>query len=187
MGQENIIYSRKPRSNNWIYIIGLILSFVWLEFYPSTLSFMYTFEYGFGDMFSSVNLLAVIESVIFEGLISWVSFEIVFWIYRWVLSFKIYSFIVPLDSLKAESRLYFIIRNVFLGLVYNLCFIMPYLYSFSMFFDILITMIVMICYAKHLNLIYGESIIGHFVFKNFCYPIIFYEAIEILCCLWVVL
>lgn len=181
------MYNRKPRRNSWIYIIGLILSFVWLEFYPSTLAFMYTFEYGFGNMFSSANSLAVIENVIFEGLISWVSFEIVFWIYRWVLSFKIYSFIVPLDSLKAESRLYFIIRNVFLGLVYNLCFIMPYLYSFSMFFDLLITMIVMICYAKHLNLIYGESIIGHFVFKNFCYPIIFYEAIEILCCLLVVL
>lgn len=187
MEQENIMYDKKPRKNSWIYLFGLFLSFVWLEFYPSTLSMMYSFEYGFGNMFSNVNTLGVLETVIFEALISWAAFEIVFWIYRWVISFKIYSFIVPLDSLKAESRLYFIFRNVFLGLIYNLCFIVPYLYSFSVLFDLLITMIVMIFYAKHLNSAYSESIVGHFVYKNFCYPIIVYEAIEVLCCLWVVL
>ncbi len=181
------MYDRKSRRNSWIYLLGLFLSCVWLEFYPSTLSFMYSFEYGFGNMFSNVNLMTVIENVIFEALISWAAFEIVFWFYRWILSFKIYSFIVPMDSFKAESRLYFIIRNVILGLIYNLCFIMPYLYSFSVFFDLLITMIVMIFYAKHLNAVYAESIVGHFVFKNFCYPIIFYEAVEVLCCLLVVL
>lgn len=187
MEQENFMYDRKSRRNSWIYLLGLFLSCVWLEFYPSTLSFMYSFEYGFGNMFSNVNLMTVIENVIFEALISWAAFEIVFWFYRWILSFKIYSFIVPMDSFKAESRLYFIIRNVILGLIYNLCFIMPYLYSFSVFFDLLITMIVMIFYAKHLNAVYAESIVGHFVFKNFCYPIIFYEAVEVLCCLLVVL
>lgn len=187
MEQENFMYDRKPRRNSWLYMLGLFLSCVWLEFYPSTLSFMYSFEYGFGNMFSNANLMTVIENVIFEALISWAAFEIVFWFYRWILSFKIYSFIVPMDSFKAESRLYFIIRNVILGLIYNLCFIMPYLYSFSVFFDLLITMIVMIFYAKHLNVVYAESIVGHFVFKNFCYPIIFYEAVEVLCCLLVVL
>lgn len=187
MEQENILYLKKPRKNSWIYIFGLILSFVWLEFYPSTLGFLYSFENGFGNMFSNANTLAVVESVFFEAIVSWCAFEIVFWIYRWVLSFKIYSFIVPMDSLKAESRFYFIIRNVILGLIYNLCFIMPYLYSFSIFFDLLVTLVVMIFYAKHLNSVYSETIVGHFVFKCFCYPNFVYEAVEVLICLGVML
>lgn len=187
MEQENLLYSKKPRRNSWIYIVGLILSYVWLEFYPATLEFLTSFEHGFGDMFSDVNKFVVIENVIFEAIIGWIAFEIVFWVYRWVLSFKIYSFIVPMDSLKAESRLYCIIRNIILGLIYNLCFVMPYLYSFSIFFDLLVTMIVMIFYAKHLNSVYSDSIIGHFVFKCFCYPIFVYEAIEVLLCLGVML
>lgn len=187
MDQNNIMYAKKPRQNSWIYMAFLILSFVWLEFYPTSLELIYSFHYGYGEMLSNANLSVVISSVIFNAIFSWISFEILFWIYRWVLSFKIYSFIVPMDSLKAETRLYFIFRNVILGVFYNLCFMFPYLYAYSIFFDLVVSMSVMICYAKHLNAVYSESIVGHFVFKNFCYPIFVYEAIEILCSIWVVL
>ena len=187
MNQDYIMYDKKPRQNSWIYKALLLLSFVWLEFYPSTLSFIYSFEEGYGNMFSSGNIPAVISSVLVSALISWAGFEILFWIYRFVLSYKIYSFIVPMDSLKAETRLYFLFRNVVLGLVCNLCFLFPYLYIYEPFFDLLITMIVLVFYAKHLNSVYAESIVGHFVFKNFCYPIFIYELIEIICGIWVVL
>ena len=187
MGQNIYIYDKKPRRNSFVYMALLILSFVWLEFYPSTLSFVYSFEYGYGDIFSNVNLSAALSTIFINAIISWISFEILFWIYRYVLSFKIYSFIVPIDSLKAETRMYFIFRNVILGLVCNLCFLFPYLYVYEPFFDLLITMIVMVFYAKHLNAVYSESVVGHFVFKNFCYPIFIYELFEIICGVWVVL
>ena len=187
MSQENFMYDKKPRQNKWIYIALLILSFVWLEFYSSTLSFVYTFETGYGDIFSNLNISTALSSIFVNGIISWLSFEILFWIYRYVLSFKIYSYIVPMDSLKAETRMYFIFRNVFLGMICNLCFLFPYLYNFEPFFDLLITMIVMVMYAKHLNSFYAESIVGHFVFKNFCYPIFIYELFEIICGVWLVL
>ena len=187
MSQENFMYDKKPRQNRFLYIALLILSFVWLELYPSTLSFVYSFEYGYGDVFGNENLLVALSTVFTNAIISWISFEILFWIYRYVLSFKIYSFIVPMNSLKAETRMYFIFRNVFLGLVCNLSFLFPYLYMYEPFFDLLITMIVMVFYAKHLNVVYSDSIVGHFVFKNFCYPIFIYELFEIICGVWVVL
>ena len=186
MSQEKFIYDKKPRKNSFIYIALLILSFVWLELYPTTLSFVYSFEYGYGDLFSDANLPVAISSLFTNAIISWLSFELLFWIYRYVLSFKIYSFIVPMDSLKAETRMFFIFRNVILGLFCNLCFLFPYIYMFEPFLDLLITMIVMIFYAKHLNNVYSDSIVGHFVFKNFCYPIFIYELIEIICGFWVV-
>lgn len=187
MSQDNIMYDKKPRQNSWIYKLLLLISFVWLEFYTATLSLVYSFEYGYGNIFSDVNAPLIFSSVLVNALMSWASFEILFWIYRFVLSYKIYSFIVPMDSLKAETRMYFIFRNVILGLVCNLCFIFPYLYAYIPFFDILITMIMLVLYAKHLNNVYSETIVGHFVFKNFCYPIFIYELIEILCGIWVVL
>ena len=92
-----------------------------------------------------------------------------------------------MDSLKAETRMYFIFRNVILGLVCNLSFLFPYLYMYEPFFDLLVTMIVMVFYAKHLNVVYSDSIVGHFVFKNFCYPIFLYEGICIIYSMMVVL
>ena len=187
MSQENFMYDKKPRRNSWLYIALLILSFVWLDLYSTCLSFVYSFEYGYGDILSSVNISVALGNVFFNAIFSWISFEILFWIYRYVLSFKIYSFVVPMDSLKAETRMYFIFRNVILGLICNLCFLFPYLYVFEPFFDLLITMVVMMFYAKHLNNVYSESIVGHFVFKNFCYPIFIYEGICILYSMMVVL
>lgn len=184
---ENIMYARKPRQNSSIYTICLVLSFLWLSIYPTTIGLIDSLQYGFGNIFSGANSSIVIISILAETFGSWLGFEILFWIYRWVLSFKIYSFIVPMDSLKAETRLYFIYRNVILGVIYNLCFIMPYLYAFSAFFDLIVTLIVIIFYAKQLNERYSETIVGHFVFKNFCYPIFVYTAIEVLCSVLVVL
>ena len=183
MIQENIMYDKRLRKNSWIYKFLLILSFIWLEMYPSSLLFIY----GFGNIFSSINLSSTFAIVITNAIVSWGVFEILFWIYRFILSTKIYSFLVPIESLKAETRLYFVIRNIILGLICNLCFLFPYLYSFEPFFDLLITLIVLIIYAKRLSNVYSETIVGHFVFKNFCYPIFIYELIEIISAVWVVL
>ena len=187
MIQENFMYDKKVRQNSWIYKFFLFLSFVWLEIYPTSLSFVYSYEYGYGNIFSEAVLSSVITAVIMNALMGWAVFEILFWVYRYVLSFKIYSFIVPMDSLKAETRFFFIFRNILLGLVCNFSLLFPYLISFEPFFNLLITMIVMIIYAKHLNKIYSDSIVGHFVFKNFCFPIFIYELIEIICYAWVVI
>ena len=187
MEQEHIMYAKKPRRNSKIYSVFLVLSFVWLSIYPASTAFVDSFTYGFGDMLSQGNLAFVITSVLVEAIAAWIGFEILFWIYRWFLSFKIYSFVVPMESLKAETRLYFIYRNVILGVIYNLCFVMPYLFAYSVFFDLLVTLIVLIFYAKQLNANYSETIVGHFVFKNFCYPIFIYEAIEVLSSILVVL
>lgn len=187
MIQDNFMYDKKVRQNTWIYKALLFLSFIWLELYPTSLSLVFSFEMGLGDVFSKLNISAVFGSVIVNALISWAGFELLFWIYRHVLSYKIYSFIVPMDSLKAETRLYFIFRNIILGLVCNLCFLFPFIYIYEPLFDLIITLVVMVFYAKHLNSVYAETIVGHFVFKNFCYPIFIYEVFDIICGILVVL
>jgi hypothetical protein len=56
MIQDNFMYDKKPRQNSWIYKALLFLSFVWLELYTSSLSFVYSLETGYGNAFSQANL-----------------------------------------------------------------------------------------------------------------------------------
>ncbi len=179
----NNYYNNQSKSTgSWIYKLFLYLSFVWVGLYSTANSLVSTFYFGVGDLldlrgkaFSSFVIMALTE-----GLLSWAIFEIIFYVYRWFLGFKIYSFIVPSDKLKTESRVYFIYRNIFYGLFLNLCFLYPFLYAYAEFVSIVVTMTMVLMYSNHLNKTYGEPIVGHFVFKCFCYPIFIYEALSII-------
>lgn len=179
---ENYLFGnpeRKKSSNGWLVIVLLILSFVWTSFFTTASSLTNLLYWNFGDLldFNSVNFGSVLTMVFAEAISYWIVFEIVFYLYRYVLQFKIYSFIIPKERLKIESRTYFIYRNVFYGLFLNLCFLFPYLYIFAPVVSLIATFATLILYSVHLNKTYAEPIIGHFVFKNFCFPIFVYQAI----------
>lgn len=173
---------RKKHMNGWIYVFLLYLSFVWISFYPAATSLTGSFMFGFGNLLDAKNsnFSLAIAMVISDATLSWLMFELLFYIYRYVLTFKIYTFIVPLNSLKIESRIFFIYRNIFYGIFLNLCFLFPYFYAFASFVNLTITMITLIAFSKSLVKNYSEPIIAHFVFKNFCYPIFVYEALTVI-------
>ncbi len=179
---ENYLFGNpenKKSSNGWLVIVLLILSFVWTSLFTTASSLTNLLYWNFGDLldFGSVNFGSVLTMVFAEAISYWIVFEIVFYLYRYVLQFKIYSFIIPKERLKIESRTYFIYRNVFYGLFLNLCFLFPYLYIFAPVVSLIATFATLILYSVHLNKTYAEPIIGHFVFKNFCFPIFVYQAI----------
>ena len=174
--------AQQKKQSTWIYKFLLFLSFVWVSFYPSMTALSADFYSNYGNIVSaeSMNFGYVVSTITVEALFSWLFFEVVFYLYRLVLSFKVYSFVVPPDKLKTESRIFFIYRNVFYGLFLNLCFLVPYLYAYAEFINLAVTLAFTIVYASVLNKNYGEPVIGHFVFKNFCYPLFFYEALMLL-------
>lgn len=179
---NNYYSNRSKTTGGWIYKLFLYVSFVWVSLYPTTNVLLSSFYFGAGDLLNLRGdaFTSAVMLILSEALFSWFIFEIIFYIYRWFLGFKIYSFIVPAEKLKIESRVFFIYRNVFYGLFLNLCFLYPYLYTFVELASIVITFIVVLSYANHLNKTYAEPIVGHFVFKCFCYPIFIYEAISII-------
>ena len=179
MAENYILGEKKKTSSNWLIKVLLLVSFIWTSLYSATSVLVTDFYWNFGNLLDvqSANFSTAIIMVISEALFCWISFEITFWLYRFVLQFKIYSFIVPTDNLKNESRTFYIYRNVFYGLFLNLCFLFPYLYEFAPLMSLVTTFVMLIIYSVHLNKTYAEPIIGHFVFKNFCYPIFIYQAI----------
>ena len=123
MAENSLIYANKIRKNTWVYKFLLFLSFVWVSAYPVLNASVYTFKVGYGNLLDPGVPTTIFSSVLFEALFAWASFEIMFWLYRYILTFKIYTYIVPMDSLKAETRMFFMYRNIFYGLFLNLCFL----------------------------------------------------------------
>lgn len=171
----------KQRSmiNGWLVIFLLFLSFCFASVYPATMVDTWSFKVGYGDFFRTENLSFLIVSVLSEALISWLFFEIIFRLYREILAYKIYSFVVPKENFKVESRLFYCYRNIIYGIFVNLCFFFPYLYLYNIFFSVIATLLMTLLYAIHIKKKYSESIIGHFVFKSFVVPLFVFEIIMI--------
>ena len=177
-----MINSRTNNVNNYWTMIMLYLSFVWVGIFPviSSLSSGFLLSYGNLFDFSSLIFSSGVINVLVSALVSWIGFELIFMVYRFILSFRIYSFVLPTDKLKTELRTFFIFRNLILGVLLNICFIFPYLYALSGLFELVITTIIFIVFSLHINKTYSESIVGHFVFKCFVSPLILYELFVVI-------
>ncbi len=176
----NQTFKPQAKSSGWI-IFFLILSFIWTSAYPVLSSLVYDFSFNYGNVFdfSSLIFSNAIFYLISSAILSWVGVEVIFMVYRFILSFKIYSFVVPAHKLKDEMRSFFIYRNILLGLVLNVCFVFPYLHAFAGLLDVIITTITFLCFASHINKAYSEPIVRHFVFKCFISPVILYEILVV--------
>lgn len=174
------------KTYSWIYKLILFLSFVWISLYPVVLGLSsegILFNLGLGgnvfDTSSSI-FSDYLFLVLVEALLGWAGFEIIFWIYRWFLTMKIYSFIVPTSVLKNESRFFYAFKNLIYGVFVNLCFWFPYLFVYVEFFNLLLILGLLIIFAVRLQKKYSQPIIAHFVFKTYCYPVFVYECIILL-------
>lgn len=181
---NNNLLAKKQKTHSITMILLLILSFAWISLF-SSFNFS-TFDFLYGNIFdpnSNISSIAM-TNVLSYTFLNWISFELICYLYRFILSFKIYSFVVPHRMLANECRKYFIYRNIIYGIFTNMCFLYPYLYIFSGLVNLVVTMIIVIYFALYISKKYSETIIGHFVFKCFCYPVVIYEAIGIIFQIW---
>ncbi len=174
--------SRSMVGSGWSSKIFLIASFLWTSIYPAVGMVVNNFGFSYGNLFdiSSPNFSYIILMIVIETVVSWIVFELLFFLYRYVLAYNIYSFIVPMERMKSESRMFFVYRNIIYGIFINLCFFLPYLFSWLPFIGLVISFAMMLIYALHINKAYAEPIIGHFVFKCFVYPVFVYEILTII-------
>ena len=174
--------TRKKHMSKWVYFLILFVSFIWVSAYPAVSSVISTFHFGYGNLMNlkSTAFGAIVSLTLFDALFYFLAFELIFYFYRYILAFKVYSFIVPMEDLRAKSHIFFVYRNIIYGVFVNLCFIFPYLHAYIECINLIVTLIVMLVFVKHLVKTYSEPVISHFVFKNFCYPIFVYEALVVI-------
>jgi hypothetical protein len=183
---NNYFKKTDNKSSGSFYIVLLYLSFVWAGFYESSNTIVDGLILGYGGLFDNTtgNLFYNVFYILMYAGIELLAFELLFWIYKQFLSYKIYTFIVPADKFKVDCRVFFAIRNIFYGIFANLCFLYPFLYAYLELVAIVSVLIGVIAYAYHAQKTYAEPLIAHFVFKNFAAPIICYETIMAIYYFW---
>ncbi len=152
----------------------LILSFMWLGFYPALCAFN---VYPMGVVTGSVAGSLIVQ-VILMGLLYWIGFEIIMWVYRFCLGFSIYTFIVPIQAIKDNLKWCFILRNIVMGALYFLCIWYPYIYIYLIIIDAICLFAIFLLFSFVNMKKYVEPVVQPFVFKGLMLPFIVYEFIN---------
>jgi len=149
------------------------ISFVWLNLY-STLTEINVVNLDY-ELFGSVDTY-VFLSVLLAGLFDYLIFELLFFIYRLFLGFSIYSFMIPKNVMIDKFRIWYILRNVVLGIIFNLRFFFPYISTYLCVFELILNFGFIICLYFALAKNYVEPLVAQFVFKTLVIPVILYEV-----------
>lgn len=176
-GVNTAFFVKKRGFFSRILPVLVMLSFVWLELYP-TLTGANSISINLGSFGSLPVYLAI--NVIFYGLLSYLIFEFLFYVYRFCIGFSIYSFMIPKDVLIDKFRTWYLIRNIILGLIFNLRFFFPYINTYLCIFELLFNFLFILGLYFDLSKNYVEPLVGQFVFKTLSVPVIIYEVYEVI-------
>ncbi len=150
----------------------VFLSFIWLNLYSSLASSsVLNFLPSKRNMFLTILL---------SGAFAYLFFELLFLVYRLFIGFSIYSFMIPKRALLDSFRVGFFLRNLVLGLIYNLRFAYPFLSTYLCVFDLLFNFLCFMFVYLYLSKSYVEPLVGQFVFKTLSVPIFIYEIASVL-------
>lgn len=158
----------------WSKVLPVLLffSFVWLELYSSVAKMA-----TIGIVGQSSSLVI---SILFYGLFAYAIFEFLFLVYRFCLSFSLYSFLLPRQGFKDKFRKWFLIRNIILGFIFNLRFYFPYISAYLCIIELIFNMLLIIVLYYDVAKKHVEPLIGQFVFKILCIPMVLYEIYQVL-------
>lgn len=172
---QRIVYANQRSVFSTVGLpILLLLSFVWLNFYANYTG-INTMHLSSSSMFSSLGSY-IVFSLLIAGIVDYIVFELFFFVYRLVLGFSIYSFMIPKNVLLDKFRIWYIIRNVVLGMIFNLKFLIPYISTYLCVFELILNFMFIICLYYDLKKNYVETLVAQFVFKTLAVPVILYES-----------
>lgn len=174
--ERNLRLKRKTGFSKAIPFL-LFLSFIWLNFY-STMTNVNTISLNVGH-FGNLPVYLLIN-VLLVAVFDYLLFEIIFFLYRFVLGFSIYSFMIPKVVLKDKFRFWFFVRNLVLGLIYNVRFFFPLFDTYLCIFQLIMNFVFIICFYFDLSVEYVEPLVGQFVFKTLAVPVVLFEIYQVI-------
>lgn len=152
----------------------VLVSFSWLHLYGS-LTLVNKW-----DLINGNSVILVSISLLLTGLIYYFLFEILFFAYRFMIGFSIYSFMIPKQVLKDKFRFWYFLRNIVLGFIYNLRFFFPYLTIYLCLFELLFNMLFLLGMFFDLKRNYVEALVAQFVFRTMSVPVFIYTTVRII-------
>ena len=168
------MFQRNQRSafSRWGLPLLVLISFIWLNLY-STLTQANGLLVDHSMFVSATSYIVTI--ILFSGVIEYLLFELLFFVYRLFIGFSIYSFLIPKNVMLDKFRLWYIFRNILLGIVFNLRFFIPYISVYLCVFELIFNFAFIIGLYFALSKNYIEPLVGQFVFKTLSIPVFIYE------------
>lgn len=145
-----------------------VLSFMWLDLFSELLVFNATVA-------STDAIVTFITELLISGAISALFCAVIFWCYKLVLNFSLYTLLIPSYAVKDGLKWHFIIRNIIMGGLYFLCIYFPFIYNYLAVADTIIIFAVFMMFSKRCAGLYADRVVSPYVFKALMMPLVVYE------------
>ena len=175
INRKSIFAPSKPSLLGRFLPIMLIVSFVFANFYGATQvissDFLAIYSAGYNWFF--------VIYLIFMSVLDYLILLMVLWLYRTILSYRPYFFLVKTQTFNEHFKFWYFVRNVLYGAISCILFVCPYLQMyFPIISLILMFLVVLLTYVslnKHVDIMFK-----HMYFKLLMYPLFIFEAASII-------
>ena len=173
---------RNRKLRKWFPVL-LLVSFIWLGFFEnySTMQVELVEYVKYNLLDFDMSTMSTI-SVIFSGIIDWLWFEVIFYVFKMLLNFSIYSYTVPKSLMENRARFFMIMRNIFLGLFYNMLFFFPYLVNFTLIVRLVVDFSLFAFFFKSATRETVSIMIAPYVLRTYFNTFTFIELIHVIIC-----
>ena len=145
-----------------------VLSFMWLDLFSQLLAFNAT-------TIETDRVVTFITELFIFGALSAIVCAVIFWCYKLVLGFSLYTLLIPAYAIKDGLKWHFIIRNIIMGGLYMLCIYFPFIYIYLAAIDAIIIFVVFMLFARRCARLYSDRLVMPYVFRALMTPLIIYE------------
>jgi len=158
----------------------LVLSFAFLELFSVYSSVSTTGNYiisldGVFDFSGNFGVTLIVNAVI-----EWFWFEIIFYFYKAILSVSVFSYTIPRELLNNKARLFMVIRNVFLGVIVNLSFLIPFITTYLIILELIVDVLIFILFVYSSMKYTVDDMIKPNVFKVLVTAFVVMRAISLI-------
>lgn len=150
----------------------LFLSFVFACTYQAIQTTNYVASLGMA------NTTTLIYYMLLFGLVSFIGFKIIYWLYKSILQTSPFTFCIPYVVFDDQFKTLFVIKNVVIGFFGIVFLSAPYLFNILPIMNLVMSLIIIPVIYK-LDQKYILDLIANQVFKTFAVPYFLYFVFDV--------
>lgn len=174
INRKNIFAPSKPTLLGRFLPLMLIVSFIFANFYTATQSMVPEIVATYSTAYNWFFAIYLI----FLGVFDYLILLLVLWLYRTILAYKPYFYLVKTQTFNEHFKFWYFVKNVVYGAISCVLFACPYLQMYFPIINLVLTFcVILLTYAslnKHIDIMFK-----HMYFKLLMYPWFIFEAINI--------
>ena len=170
---NNVKIKKDSKPYDVFIVLGLVASFFVFGIFRA-------FETGNGTNIVTAGMTAsssFVVYVFYNALLSWLLFELVMRCYYFLVSFSIFSFVVPKKRFYYTFRAFWAIRNVIVAGIYFLLFASPIFINYVTLMVLIVDFLVFVGMFLWLKTKYFKLLMAPFAWRAFLRPFIVFETI----------